>query len=154
MFSGFQHDAITGGKSRSEFPRGHEKREIPGNDLADDTDGFAQSKSMKPRAGRIGNADWDGVPFDLGGPTCHVMKEVGRKRNIRHARDSARFAIIERFDFGEFIRVLEDQIANPPDEFAAFACRQAAPRAGFESAAGGGNRAVDVFFVALGYAGP
>ena len=57
------------------------------------------------------------------------MKEVGRERNIRCAGNCARLAVIKRFDLGELIRVLEDEIANAPNEFATFTCRQAVPRA-------------------------
>ena len=39
------------------------------------------------------------------------------------ARHGARFAVIKRFDLGQLIRVLEDEIANAPDEFAAFTWR-------------------------------
>src|SRR5439155_10441919 len=123
LFSGFEHDAVTGGKSGPELPRGHEQREIPRNDLANHTDGFAQSERMELGAGRVRNTDRDGVPFDLRGPTRHVMKEVGRERNVRHAGNGARFAVIKRFDLGQLIRVLEDEIANPPDQFAAFTWR-------------------------------
>ena len=81
------------------------------------------------------------------------MKQVGGQRNVGHARDGARLAVVERFEFGEFIRVFEDEIADAPDEFAAFARRQAAPRTGFERAARGRDGAVDVFLVAVGHAG-
>jgi hypothetical protein len=81
------------------------------------------------------------------------MKDVGGKRDVRHARHRARFAIVQRLDFGEFIRVLEDEVADAPDELAAFAGRHAAPRAGFKSPASGGNSALDIFLVARGRSG-
>ena len=78
------------------------------------------------------------------------MEEVGRERNIGDARDGLGFAVIERLDFGELIRMLEDEVADAPDEFAALARGQATPRSGFEGATRGYDGAVDVFFVALG----
>ena len=43
------------------------------------------------------------------------MEQVGRQRDIGHSGDGARLAIIERLQFGKFIGVLEDEIANSPD---------------------------------------
>ena len=153
LFGGFEDDAISSGERRREFPRGHEQRKIPRNDLADDADRLAQRERVKLAAGRVGHADGNGVAFDLGRPAGHVMEQVGGERHVRHARDRARFAVIQRFDFGEFIRVFEDEVADAPDEFAAFAGRHATPRAGFESAASGGNGALDIFLVAFGRSG-
>ena len=44
--------------------------------------------------------------------------------------------------------MLENEIANAPDESTALARGEAAPRAGFERATRGRNGAVDVLFVA------
>jgi len=39
-FGGFEDDGVSGCESGSNFPGQHKQREVPGDDLADDADGF------------------------------------------------------------------------------------------------------------------
>src|ERR1019366_6564132 len=153
LFGGFKDDAISSRERRREFPRGHEQRKIPRNDLANDADRLAQRERVKLAAGRVGHADGNGVAFNLRRPAGHVVKNVRRKWNVRDASDGAGLAVVERFELSKFVRVFENEIADFPNEFAAFARRQATPRAGLERAPGRAYRAIDVFFAAVGNAG-
>jgi hypothetical protein len=42
LLGGFQHDGVAGGERGREFPRGHQQRKVPGNDLAANADRLAQ----------------------------------------------------------------------------------------------------------------
>ena len=81
------------------------------------------------------------------------MKHVRRKWNIGDASDGARFSIVERFEFSEFVRVLENEIADFPNQFAALACRETTPWARFKGAPRCSYRAIDVILVAVRNAG-
>ena len=45
------HHATTGGEGRGKLPHGHQKREVPGNDLANDADGLAQGVVVEGAGG-------------------------------------------------------------------------------------------------------
>ena len=47
LLGGLQNYGAAGGERGAEFPGGHQEREIPGNDLADDADGFAHGVGEK-----------------------------------------------------------------------------------------------------------
>src|SRR3984957_6879332 len=109
LFGRLEYHATTGGQSRSEFPRSHQQREIPGYDLADDADGLAQrvGEEFVALSGKR-----DGVAFDLRGPAGHVAEHVDGVGKVRHARNGDGFAIVERFELREFFGVLFDEIGE------------------------------------------
>ena len=43
LFGGLQDDGVSAGERGAQLPGGHGQREVPGDDLADDADGLAQS---------------------------------------------------------------------------------------------------------------
>ena len=47
LFRGLQHDGAAGRESRAKFPGRHQQRKIPGNDLSDDSDRFAERIGQK-----------------------------------------------------------------------------------------------------------
>lgn len=46
LFGGLHDDSVTSGKSRTDLPGNHEKREVPGDDLSTDTEGLVTSVSQ------------------------------------------------------------------------------------------------------------
>jgi len=60
LFSGFKHNTVTCGERGPSFPRGHEEREIPRDDLAT-TPTVRAGEGMEACAGRVGTLS-DGVP--------------------------------------------------------------------------------------------
>ena len=92
LFGGLQHHAVAGGDRRGELPRGHQQREVPGNDLADDAE-------------RLMEMIGDGVVVDfrdaafLGAQAAGEIAEmVGHERNVGIGRLADRLAVVERLD--------------------------------------------------------
>ncbi len=95
-----------GGESGSKFPRLHEQRKIPRNNLADDADRFVLGVA------EIFALHWNGLAVILVGPSSEVAVAGDGERKIGGARDGIRFAVIERFELREFVGVLFDQIGE------------------------------------------
>jgi ParB family chromosome partitioning protein len=148
-----EDDAVTRGQGRAELPRGHQQREVPRDDLADDADRLAQRVGVEVGARHVRHRDVDRVALDLGGPAGHVVEQVRRQRHVGGERDADRLAVVERLQLGELLGILENEVADLPDEPASFRGCHAAPRAAVECLAGGADGAVDVFGVSLGYVG-
>ena len=148
-----EHHAVARGQGRAELPRGHQQREVPRDDLADDADRLAQRVGVEVGAWHVGHRDVDRVALDLGGPAGHVVEQVRRQRHVRAARHADRLAVVERLELGELLGVLEDEVADLPDEAASLGRRHAAPRAAFEGVTRGADRPVDVFGISLGHVG-
>jgi hypothetical protein len=81
------------------------------------------------------------------------MEEVRRQRHIGGARHADRLAVVERFQLGELVGVLEDEVTDLPDEPASVGLGHAAPWTVFEGLAGRAHGPVDVFGIPLGYVG-
>ena len=150
LLGGLENDGAAGGERGTELPGRHQQREVPRDDLADDPDGLAQRVGVEVRARHVGHRDVDGLAVDLGGPAGHVVEQVGGERHVRAERDGIGLAVVERLELREFLRVLEDQVPDPPDDAAAVGWRHPAPRAVLERGTGRADRAVDVLGVALG----
>src|ERR1700722_10875277 len=86
LFGRLEYHATAGGQGRSEFPRGHQQREIPGNDLADDADGLAQrvGEELVALSGKR-----DRVAFDFFRPAGPVAAHVEGVGTVRDARAGA-----------------------------------------------------------------
>ena len=86
-FGGLEHDGVARRQRRGDFPRRHQQREIPRNDLPR----HAQ-RPRRPAGKRI---------FQFVRPTG-VIKEMGRGQgNIHIARFADRLAAVHRLDDGE-----------------------------------------------------
>ena len=57
--------------------------------------------------------------LDLGGPAGHVVEHVRGQRHVGRPRDGERLAVVQRLELRELVQVLEDQVADPPDDPAA-----------------------------------
>ena len=73
------------------------------------------------------------------------MEQVRRERNVGHAGNGAGFAVVERLQFGEFIGIFQEQIADAPDGLPRSLGVMRRQRSRIKSAAGGGDGVVDVF---------
>ena len=59
------------------------------------------------------------VAGDLGGPAGHVAEHVHGQRNIGNAGYGKGLAVVVGFDFGEFFKVLLEQVGELPEQAAA-----------------------------------
>ena len=148
MFGWLKHDATTGGERGAEFPRGHQQREIPRDDLANDADGFAGGVGVIAALARESHGNR--VAFNLGSPAGVVAEVIDGKRKVRDTGDLERLAVVERFELRKFFGVLFDQIGEAPHHAAAFGGRNFRPGAFFECCAGRFYGAVDIFAIAFG----
>ncbi len=144
-----EDDGAAGGERGAELPGGHEQREVPGDDLGGDADGFAQGVGVEV----AGERERERVAGDFGGPSGHVAEHVDGERHVGGAGDGDGLAVVERLEFGEFVEVLFEQVAELPDEAAALGGLHAGPGAVVEGVAGGADGAVDVFRLGLGNVG-
>ena len=69
-------DRATGRQRRAPLPGDHQRREVPGNDLADDADRLA------PRVGEVIAADRNRAALNLVGPAGVVAQRVDHQRNV------------------------------------------------------------------------
>ena len=145
--------AVTGGQRRAELPGGHQQREVPRDDLPDHAERLAQRVGVEVSARHVGHRDVDRVALDLGGPAGHVVEQVRRQRHVGGLRHAERLAVVQRLQLSELVDVLEDEIADPPDDPPALGGGHPAPRAVLERPACRPNRAVDVFGVSFGDVG-
>ncbi len=81
-----ENDAVSGGESGAELPGEHEEREVPGNDLADDTDGFVA------RVAKLVLVGLDCLARDLIGPSSIVLDGGDGERRISSLGPSKSFA--------------------------------------------------------------
>ena len=147
LLGGFEHHRAAGRERRAKFPSRHEQREIPRDYLADDADRLAQSVTEKPRAGRVGNGNWKRVAVNFGRPPRHVAEQVDGERNVGHACDSERFAIVQGFEPGKLLQILLQQIGQLPNCPPAIGRRHSAPRPGLKGRARRLDRTVDVSLI-------
>ena len=145
-----EHHAVARGQRRAQFPRGHQQREVPRDDLPDDAERLAQRVGVEVRPRHVGHREVDRVALELGRPTGHVVEQVRGQRHVRRLRHADRLAVVQRLELGQLVGVLEDQVADPPDDPAALRRAHPAPRALVERAARGPHSPVDVLGIALG----
>ncbi|MCY1409593.1 hypothetical protein D9M71_249460 [compost metagenome] len=137
-----EYHAVAGGQGRGEFPRGHQYREVPRDDLPD-------------HAQRLVDVVGDGVFVDLGGAaflgadaTGEVAEVVGGQRDIGVQRLADRLAVVPGFGDGEQFQVLLDAVGDLQQDVRAILHRGAAPCVG--SGMGGIQGLVDVLGAGAG----
>ena len=145
LFGRLQHDRASRRECRRDLPDRHQQREVPRDDLPDHTHRFAQAVSV-PIAGC---GDRNALAGDLGGPTAHVAQQFAAEGHIDRPRVADGLAVIERFQFREFVGVGFENVAELPHQFAAVGRLHLRPRAGFESPPCRFHRRVDIFGAAF-----
>ena len=141
-----QDDGAAGCERGAELPGGHEKGEVPGDDLGDDADRLPDGVGEEVAGKRDGDSGSEG----LGGPAAHVAEEVDGEGDVGDAGDGDGLAVVERFELGELVGVLLEEVGELPEELAAFGGAHGRPGTGVEGAAGGANGDVDVDVVSFG----
>ena len=139
-----EDDSAAGGQGRSQLPRGQQQREVPGDDGADNADWLLAGVADKFVLRREGNGYVEGAAFDLGRPTGHVAEVAGGERNVDGFGDGRRFAVVERFDFGQCAGIGFDQVGQAQQQTLTLVGAHLRPARCFESLAGGFDGAVNV----------
>ncbi len=137
-----EHDRVTGGQGGGELPHGHEDREVPRNDLADDTE-------------RLVEMVGDGVGVDLrertllrANGTCEVAEVVDRKRDVGVEGFTDRLAVVPRLGERDRFEVLLDAVGDLVEDHGALGGRGLAPRR--RGSVGGIECELDVLFGTAG----
>lgn len=147
LLGGLHDDGAAGGEGGAPFPGHHEHGEIPGDDLADDADGFFAGVA------EVVAANGDGLAVDFVGVAGVVAEAVDREREIGSFAVADGFAVVERFEGGELGGFLFDEIGEFVHEAAAVAGVHSGPFAAIELLAGGFDGEVNIGSVAFGHAG-
>ena len=107
---GLDHDRVARGERRSELPRAHEEREVPGNDLTHDADRFVQDETH----GVV--VDAHGAAFFSTQTARKVAEVVDRERHVDERRFTDGLAVVHRFDLREevgfFLEIVGDAQKN------------------------------------------
>lgn len=90
----FEDDRAAGSQGRSQFPSTHEEGEVPGDDLADDTDRFMDDDTHHVF---IEARD---AAFFVAKDGGKVTEVVGTVRDVDVSRFTNRLAVVEGFDEG------------------------------------------------------
>ena len=90
------------------------------------------------------------LPSILVAQPGHVVEQVRGQRHVRGLRHGERLAVVQRLELGQLVGVLEDQVADPPDDPSPLGRGHPAPRALLERPARRPHRPVDVLGIALG----
>ena len=114
--AGLSTTVLPAGQRRPQLPGGHQQREVPRDDLPDHADRLAQRVGVEHRARGVGHRQRDRVALDLGGPAGHVVEQLGGQRHVDRAGDADRLAVVEGLQLGELLQVLDDQVAELPDQ--------------------------------------
>ena len=138
-----QHDGVAGGEGRGQLPDGHQDREVPGDDLADDAEGLVVV---------VGG----GVVVELGQPALlgadgggEVAEVVGGQRNVGVEGLADRLAVVPGLGDGEHLGVRLDPVGDLVQDRGALGHRGLAP--GRCSLVGGVQRQFDVLGGAAGH---
>ena len=133
---GLEHDAVARRERRGELPHGHEDREVPRDDLADDAE-------------RLVEVVRDGVLVDLGDRPLlrtdrarEVAEVVDRERDVGGERLADGLAVLPRLGDGDPLEVLLHAVGDLVEDVGALGRARAAPRPG--GAVRGVERALDV----------
>ena len=153
LLGGLEHHGVPGRQRRGQLPRGHQQREVPRDDLPDHADRLAQRIGMEVGARHVRHRDVDCVALDLGRPPGHVVEHVRGQRHVGRLGHRERLAVVQRLQLGQLIQVLQDQVADPPDNPAPLRRGHPAPRAPIERGARRPYCPVDVLGVPLGHPG-
>ncbi len=92
LLGGLQHDAVAGGERRSQLPAGHQQREVPRDDLADDAERLVE---VVGDGGVVDLADRAFLGAQAAGEVAEV---VDGERDVGGHRFADRLAVVDRFD--------------------------------------------------------
>ena len=128
-FGGLEDDGIAAGERGRDFPRRHEQRKIPWDDLAAD----AERPRLPSRKSE----------FEFVRPPGMVKEVSGDQRQVDIAGLADRFAAVHGFEHREFAGFFLDHAGDAKEVFPALASGHRAPRL-LERLARRPHRAIDV----------
>jgi len=143
LLSGLQDDGVTRGQSRANLPGEHQQREVPGDDLAADTDGL--------RTGVMEHVgvDVDGLALDLVSPAAVVADAANDGSDIT-AGHSDRLAVVEGLDGSQQLGILLGNVGELEQHQTALLGSDPAPDA-LKGLAGRGNGDINILLGGLAY---
>src|SRR6185312_13533493 len=119
------------------------ERKVPRYDLPDNAD------RLVPRIAVKWAFDRNCLAMDLVGPAGVVAVALDGERHVDVLRVLVRLAIVERFEGGQVVGVLFDQVGELVHEPATLGGAHLRPRAGIKRLAGGLDGEIDVSLVAF-----
>ena len=125
---GLENDGVSGGQRGCDFPREHQQREIPRDDLAD------HAERLERAAG--------GDELEFVRPAGVVEEMRGGHRQVEVARLLDRLAAVEGFRHGELAGAVLEQAGDAEEILASLLARQHRP--GGEGLGGGGVGGIDI----------
>ncbi len=132
-----EHDAVTGSQGRSQFPGGHQQREVPRDDLADNT------QRLMEVIGRGVLVDLGGAAFLGADAASKVAEVVGSQRHVGVQGFTDGLAVVPGFSDSELFQVGFDAIGDLQQNQRAVLHRGLAP--GIGSSVSGVQRLLDIF---------
>ena len=146
LLGGFDHAAAARRQRRRELGAEVEDRAVPREDQPDDAVGLPQGVGVQVRvdAGQAAGVDVARDAVDLGAPAGVVAEPLGADLgdDLRLRR---RDAGVERFELGEDLGVLVDQLADPPQHLGPVVVGQSRPDTGLGGRLRPRNGVVDGF---------
>src|SRR5476651_932542 len=106
LLGGFEHHAVAGSQGRGEFPRGHQQREVPRDDLPD----HAQRLVEVIGGGQF--VDFGGATFLRTNAPGEVAEMVSSQRHVGVEGFAHGFAVVPGFGDSEDFEVLFDAVSD------------------------------------------
>jgi hypothetical protein len=138
LFGGLEHDRIARTERGCEFPRGHEDRKVPGNDLAHDAQRFV----IVIGDGRL--VEIAQRAFLSAHAAREIAEVVDGEGDVGVQGFADRFAVVDGLGVGELLEILFEAVGDLQKDVGAFTGR------GFAPLLGGGVRRVEREFHVLG----
>ncbi|MCY1175544.1 hypothetical protein D9M73_157870 [compost metagenome] len=106
LLGGFEHHAVAGSQGRSEFPGGHQDREVPRDDLADHTQWFVQV------VGHCVAVDFGRTAFLGAYAASEVAEVVGSQWDVGVEGFANGLAVVPCLGDGQQFEVLFDTVGD------------------------------------------
>lgn len=144
LLGGLEDHRVAGGQGRTEFPAGHQQREVPRHDGGDHADRLAGHQAQ------LGMGSGGDFVIDLVDRLGAPAQAVGGAGDVDVQRVADRLAHVQGFQQGQLLGVLQQQIGEADHRLLALGRRQARPGAGIEGIAGDLDRLLGIGQVATG----
>lgn len=105
LFSSLQDNSVTGGDGRTNLPGPHERGEVPGNDLAANTNGLVAGVGKSLRVGV------NGLAVDLVGPSG-VVADTANSHTQVHLGHGEGLAVVQGLDGRDRLNVPLNQVGK------------------------------------------
>jgi hypothetical protein len=105
LLGGLQDNCVAGGGGRSDLPGPHEQGEVPGDNLATDTDGLVTGVVHGVGVGV------DGLAANLVGPSAVVTQATGRVGHVQLGHGQG-LAVVQGFDAGDDVHIPLEEVGQ------------------------------------------